>query len=191
MMHCGRHAAADARAGSCICTRLGGKKGGAGRPLNRRLDCCGVRRSSHATHPRSPKPALLAGGGGRCCAARAMWSRLRMGYSARHGPRPAGRYASPSMVTLRAGRYINVPAFVAVRLTLRRLSKRPAFAVGEGELLRAEKERGLVAPRTRVHRAMDQRRRWVPRLGSGARAGGLSSASAVPRSSSLGGSRTM
>ena len=46
-------------------------------------------------------------------------------YSARRGPRPAGRYASPSMVTLRAGRYINVPAFVAVRLTLRRFRNGP------------------------------------------------------------------
>jgi hypothetical protein len=48
---------------------------------------------------------------------------------------------------------------LALRARLRRLSKRPAFAVGEGELPRAEKERGLVAPRTRMHRAMDQRRR--------------------------------
>jgi hypothetical protein len=28
-----------------------------------------------------------------------------------------------SLVTLRAGRYVNVPAFVAVRLTLRRFKK--------------------------------------------------------------------
>jgi hypothetical protein len=45
------------------------------------------------------------------------------------GSRPSDRYALPSLVSPRAGRNINVPAFVALRVSLRRFRNRQVLYV--------------------------------------------------------------
>jgi len=57
---------------------------------------------------------------------------VRSRYSARRGPHPSGRYASPSLALLRPSRHVSVPAFVALRLTLRRFSQRSGVERQDG-----------------------------------------------------------